>query len=326
MRVRQIFASLLLFVFAASAANATELRVLASWDDTAPSRNILLQTYLKNVETASKGDITFKISGPETVPAFEQLQPVSSGVFQLLFTHGAYHVGATPMLIPIDGLKGSGRELRASSILDVIDKHYKRFGLKLLFLAKSPEGTGYQMILRAPIGASGDLTGRKIRGTQTYAGALNMLGASPVVLPPSEIYSALEKGIVDGAAWPAVGVLDFRWTEVAKYLLRPTFGSSPYFLFVNLNAWNKLSETQRATLTEEAKKIEIYWDTKSLELTQSEEESLLEQGAKVTRLGPEAASKISAAFEKGLWDLAVKTDPAAINELHDFTKQHGFSN
>lgn len=39
----------------------------------------------------------------------------------MLFTHGAYHVGATPMLIPIDYLKGTG-------IFEIIDKRYKRFG------------------------------------------------------------------------------------------------------------------------------------------------------------------------------------------------------
>src|SRR5689334_12498806 len=69
---------------------ATELRVLASWDDTHPARRILLNTYLKNVEAASKGDVSFKLSGPETAPPFEQLQPVSAGVFQMLFTHPGY--------------------------------------------------------------------------------------------------------------------------------------------------------------------------------------------------------------------------------------------
>lgn len=250
MTLGKLLATFIVSAVTASAVHATELRVLASWNESAPSRNLLLQNYLKNVEAASKGDITFKVSGPETVPAFEQLQPVSTGVFQLLFTHGAYHVGTTPMLIPVDGLKGNGQSIRASGMFDIIDKHYRRSGLKLVFLAKSPEGSGYQIILRSPAGPSGDLAGRKIRGTQTYAGALALLGASPVVLPPGEIYSALEKGVVDGAAWPAVGVREFRWTEVAKYLLRPTFGASPYFLFVNLNAWNKLSDTQRTVLTE----------------------------------------------------------------------------
>jgi TRAP-type transport system periplasmic protein len=154
-------------------APATELRALASWDDTHPARRILLQAYLKSVETASKGDLIFKLSGPETVPPFEQLQPAGAGGFQLLFTHPGYHIGITPYLIPIDGLKGDSKTLRESGVYELIDRHYQRFGLKLIFVTKSAENSGYQVILREPVGPSGDLTGRKIRGTQNYGGVLS---------------------------------------------------------------------------------------------------------------------------------------------------------
>src|SRR5262245_8596953 len=193
--------SILLWAFAWLAVvsvpvQATELRVLASWDDTHPARRILLNTYLKNVEAASKGDLTFKLSGPETAPPFEQLQPVGAGVFQMLFTHPGYHIGTTPYLISIDGLKGDSKLMRESGLYELIDKHYQRFGLKLVFMTKSVENSGFQIILRQPVGPSGDLAGRKIRGTQNYAGVVSLLHASPVVLPPGEVYTALEKGVV----------------------------------------------------------------------------------------------------------------------------------
>jgi len=316
----------LMVALAGVAAQATELRVLSSWDNSAPSRSILLETYLKNVEAASKGDITFRVSGPETVAAFEQLQPVSTGVFQMLFTHSAYHIGNTSFLLPVDGLKGSAEQMRAAGMIELIDRHYKRFGLKLVVLIKPPENTGYQIILRQPVGPSGDLKGRKIRGTQTYSGVFSFLGASPVVLPPNEIYTALEKGVVDGAAWPAAGVRDYRWNEVAKYLMRPRFGSAAYFLFVNLDAWNKLSDAQRTTLVEEGKKIETFWDAQWLTITGNEEKSLLAEGSQITQLGATQSAGLAAAFEHGLWELAAKTEPAGIAELREFAKQHGFSN
>src|SRR5215470_1256830 len=143
-------------------AKATELRTLSSWDDTHPARRILLNAYLKNVEATSKGDLTFKLSGSETVPPFEQLQPVGAGVFQLLFTHPGYHVGVTPYLVSIDGLKGDSKTLRESGAYELIDRHYQRFGVKLIFATTSNEDSGFQIILRQPVGPSGDLTGRKI--------------------------------------------------------------------------------------------------------------------------------------------------------------------
>jgi TRAP-type C4-dicarboxylate transport system substrate-binding protein len=323
--VSRVFCALALLAGLFLEANATEIRVLSSWDESHPARRILLDTYLKNVEKASHGDLTFRLSGPETVSPFEQLQPVGTGVFQMLFTHSAYHIGNTPYLIPIDGFKGDSKTLREAGIYDLIDKHYKQLGLKLVFLTKSAENSGYQIILRNALGPAGDLQGRKIRGTQTYSGVLSLLRASPVVLPPNEVYSALEKGVVDGAAWPAIGILDYKWNEVAKYLMRPRFGSSPYFLFVNLNAWNGLTDKQRATLIDEGKKIQDFWDPEWLSLTQKEEDTLLAQGSKLTELGVEQKAKLSAVFAQSLWDLAIKNNPKDIADLHEFAGKHGLS-
>ena len=181
-------------------AAAAEFRALSSWDQSYLPRTALFEKLLKNIENASKGDIKFRISGPETVPPFEQLQPAGSNVFQILFTHGAYHFGTTPYLVAIEGLSGDLAKWRSAGLKDQVEKHYQRFGLKLLALPQVPEGSAYNIMLKAPVGPSGDLQGRKIRATQTYAGVLSMLGASPVNLPPAEIYPSLEKGVVDGAA------------------------------------------------------------------------------------------------------------------------------
>jgi len=306
-------------------AQATELRALASWDDTHPARRILLNTYLKNVEATSKGDLTFRLSGPETVPPFEQLQPVGAGVFHFLFTHPGYHIGITPYLISIDGFKGHSKTLRDSGLYDLIDKHYERFGVKLVFATKSVEDSGFQIILRQPVGPSGDLTGRKIRGTQNYAGVVSLLHSSPVVLPPGEVYSALEKGVVDGAAWPSIGVLDYKWNEVAKYLLRPLFGSSSYYLFMNLNSWKGLSKSQQTVLVDEGQKIGEFWDPEWLRLTKLEQDKLVATGSKVTEVNPDLGKKLSAAFAEGLWDLSKASDPTSTAELRAFARAHNLA-
>lgn len=325
MLAKLVVATIVLAAACFSTASATELRVLSSWDDSHPVRRLLLTTYLKNVEAASKGDLTFKLSGPETVPPFEQLQPVSSGVFQFLFTHSAYHAGITTYLLPVDVMNGDSKTLLNSGLYELIDKHYQKFGLKLVFLVKPQQDTGYQFVLRAPVGPSGDLQGRKIRGTQTFNGAFQYLKASPVILPPGEIYSALEKGVVDGFAWPAIGVLDYKWNEVAKYLMRPKMGSAAYFFMVNLAAWNSLSESQRTIMTEEGKKIQEFWDPEWLKLVKNEEDALLAAGSQFTDLGPEQKSRLNTELARGVWDLAAKTDPKGIAELREFSKQKGLS-
>ena len=70
-------------------ASAQEFRLLSSWDKNYPYNPVILDPFMKGVEAASKGRMKFLVSGPETVPPFEQLQPVGSGAFQFLFTSGA---------------------------------------------------------------------------------------------------------------------------------------------------------------------------------------------------------------------------------------------
>jgi TRAP-type C4-dicarboxylate transport system substrate-binding protein len=279
---------------------------------------------LHNVEASSKGDIKFLINGPETVPPFEQLQPTSAGLFQILFTHGAYHAGQTPFMLPIEGLSGDLKKWREAGVRDVIDKYYqKQFELKLLVLGQQPENVGFQIFLRQPIGQSGDLQGRKIRATQTYSGVLSLLKASPVLLPPGEIYTALDKGVVDGAAWPVMGALGFRWYEVAKYLLRPTFGRGVAPIFINLNAWNKLTDNQRQIFLDEARKIEDVYFVESAKLASDEFDQLRARGVQVTELGADQKLKLKRAFSDTLWEIAIKQDAKDIEPLRDFAKANG---
>jgi TRAP-type transport system periplasmic protein len=301
-----------------SSAHGVELKVLSSWDNTYPAVPMWVAPFMKNVEAASKGDIKFTLNGPETVPPFEQLQPVGAGVFHLLFSNSAYHYGITPYLVAADGVKGDSKKWRESGLYDLIDRHYQRFGVKVLFLARTSVNRGYQIFTRAPVSTNGDLAGRKIRGTQLYGPVIAALKASPVVLPPSEIYTSLEKGVIDGAAWPTIGVADARWYEVAKYLVRPTFGVSTHFMFINLETWNRLTEPQKAVMTAEAIGIETTAPSDWENLAIKEEGDLLSKGMQISEMGAPPRVKIIDGYGEGLWDLVKSKDPHAVDELRAF--------
>ena len=103
-------------------AAALELRMLTSWDRNNPAVPLLAEGFAKNVEKASNGNIKFVLNGPETVPPFEQLQPVASGAFQMLFTHGVYHFGQTGISMGLDAVGGTMAERHATGVFDVVDK------------------------------------------------------------------------------------------------------------------------------------------------------------------------------------------------------------
>lgn len=322
MKVFKTVALAISLTLASTLLMAQEFRMLSSWDKNYPLNPVLLEPFMKAVETASQGRMKFIVSGPETVSPFEQLQPVGSGAFQFLFTHGAYHFGTTPILAVAEALQGDLAAFRASGIFDVIDKHYQKFGLKLLALPMSPEGA-YGIILRQPVGPSGDLSGRKIRSTPTYLPVINMLGGVGVVLPPSDIYTALEKGVVDGAAWPVLGILNYRWNEVAKFALRPSMGINIQPIMMNLVAWNKMPEADRQILLQAGRKSEDVYYKAASELWQEEEKGMIAKGMSMTQMGESQKAKLRSTWQAGLFELGATKNAKDVEELRQFARSKG---
>ena len=316
--------AILLSLVASGAARAADIRLLSSWDKTNPAVAALADNFVKGAEAGTKGSLKFIISGPETVPPFEQLQPVSTGVFQMLFTHAVYHLGTIGVAMGLDAIRGDLEARRKSGLLEAIDKSYQKLGLKVV-AAPISATRGYHMVLRAPVSPAGDLQGRKIRGTPSYHTVIAMLGASPVVLPGGEVYSALEKGVVDGAAWPASGVLGMRWYEVAKYMLRPSFGLSHYLFLMNLSAWNRLSEAERSALSAEGRKVEEIWFKEFDRMVQDEEAELIKRGMQISEMGAEQKTKLQATWAAAQWDLGEKKSGQEAKDLRELLRRQGLT-
>ena len=72
---------------ASFSAGATDLKMLTSWGENHSGTKNMAYVYRDMVEDMSGGDINFSTFGPEVVPGGRQLQPVASGVFDVIYTH-----------------------------------------------------------------------------------------------------------------------------------------------------------------------------------------------------------------------------------------------
>ena len=324
MRIIERFGTLAVaaaLVLPAAGAGAQQFRMLSSWDKNYANNPVVLNPFMQGIEAASKGRMKFTVSGPETVPPFEQLEPVAAGAFDFLFTAGSYHFGTTPILSVLGALEADLAAFRASGILDLVDKQYQRRGLKVVAVPITPNG-GYHIILKQPVGPSGDLQGRKIRGTPVYGSVISMLGGAMTVLPPAEIYSGLDKGIVDGASWPVTGALGFRWYEVAKYLLRPAFGIETAPILMNLNTWNRLSAADQQIIQQEARKVEDSFFREIVRMWDEEEKALFAKGVTLTQMGAAQKAKLQSAWSDGMWALAIEKNRKDTEEVQQFARSH----
>ncbi|MGM0560585.1 MAG: TRAP transporter substrate-binding protein DctP [Pseudomonadota bacterium] len=284
---------------ATGSVQAADMTLLSSWDESYNAVPVFAQGFAERLEEKSDGELNINLRGPETVSPFEQLQPVSTGLFDMLFTHGAYHLGETAMAFGMDAVKDDPVARRESGIYELIDAHYQERNLKLLGVFSA--ASGYHFLLSDPIGEDGALEGRKIRASGTYHDMVVELGGSVVTMPASDIYSALDRGLVDGAAWPVFGAMDYKWYEVADYMTRPTFGVTNLSLFMNLDSWNSLTEEQQALVEETARELEIEGREHFEKLWAEEDQAMQDAGLEITEFGPDVAEEVNAIFASGVW-------------------------
>ena len=312
-------------LIAASSASSANLKLLTSWNKNIWPTYVVLDRFLKNVNKIGGDKIKIKISGPEVVPGFQQLQPVKAGVFDILFTHGVYHMGSKGLAAIMDAMNADPIGKRDSGVWDHLDNFYqKTHGLKLLAISASST-KGYHIFLKKPLSPGGDWKGRKIRGTQTYHGVIKLFGGQPVVMPGSQVYSALEKGVVDGAAWPSAGMLSMKHYEVAKYKVRPTFGTSTLPLLMNLKSYNKLTKAEKGILLRAGYMTELEMPWIGDQLQAKEDAELAKKGVKVTRIPANKVPGMRTAFSQGIWGLGTKCCGKAAEELRALSEKAGLS-
>ena len=305
--------------------SAQELNLLVSWPENHVFTQVVAMGYMDMVAEASNGAVTIQLNGPDAVPSFEQFEPTASGLFDLLVTHPVYHFGVTGLGVAIDGTANDPVARREAGIIDYVDSHYNTLGLKVL-CAPSLGSIGFQYVLKEPITEAKAFDGRKIRGTASYHPMIESLGGTPTNVSPAEVYSALEKGVVDGAAWGMVGVKDLKWNEVAGFLAAPGFGTVGLMVFMNLDSYESLSMETQELLSGQCEALELA-SKESFDVIAAEERlHLLQNGMKLTVFKPEDLRQLNDLMNEGVWEVAASKSPEEVAVMRKMARDAGLSN
>ena len=306
------------------AASATELRMLGAFPEGFVFTEEIAKPFMALVEEETGGAVNLSMTGPDAVPPLEQFEPTQSGVFDTLFTHPAYHAGTTPVGLAIDAIGVDPKARRDAGIIDFIDRHYQGLGMKLV-AAPATGSKGFRYFLKEPISGEPGFEGRKIRGTVSYHPMIEALGGSGVVMGGGDVYSALQTGVVDGAAWGLTGAKDFKWYEVADYMADPVFGQVGVMIFMNLDAWNALTAEQQAGIERAAVRLETESIARFDRLAAQEKEDLLDLGMKMTSFSDSEATQFENLWSNGVWSIAERGDPEKAAGLRDLARKAGLS-
>jgi len=128
------------------------------------------------------------------------------------------------------------------------------------------------------------------------------LNAQVIDLPTGEVYSALQRGVVDATGWTQIGLIDLKWNEFLSYRIEPCFFSTDLGVIINQEKWESLSEESRTILQDVAIQHEAD-SVAALRLKRDEDFAALEAaGMKVVTLEGEAKARYLAASVETTWE------------------------
>ncbi len=200
------------------------------------------------------------------VPTNETLTALQSNVLQVIHVWPGYASGKNPAFAALTDLIFAYEHPWE---LDTF-MHY-RGGLEMLRELYKPFGAYTVGVMfwgveswpsKKPIGKMDDFKGLKIREPQGMeAEFMTKAGASVVVLPGTEIFSAMDKGVVEATNWATASINDkMGFHQMAPYFTSPGFHSMPVGDFtVNQKEWDKLPEDIKQILV--AATREWCWDS-----------------------------------------------------------------
>jgi TRAP-type C4-dicarboxylate transport system substrate-binding protein len=274
------------------------------------------ERFIERVNQDGKGLIQINyIGGPKAMPPFEVGNALKGGVVDIANVTGAFYTNVMP---ESDAWKLTERpmaELRKNGGYDAMAELYAQ-KMNAVFLARLVDNNPFHLYLNKPI-SKPDLTGLKLRITPVYRDFFQALGATVVQTAPGEVYTALERGVVDGYGWPITGVFDLGWNEKTKYRVDPGFYTAEVSVLVNKTTWDKLSAAQKEVLRKAAAEGEALAVGEFAEENAKDTKRQADAGIQTIKLeGAAGAEYYAKAYQAG-WEGVIKQSPATGPKLKE---------
>ena len=280
-----LMASAATLIAGVAAAGPVTLRVQTHYATEHPTGKMLAQ-WADDVQTMSGGDITVEMFYSSSVVATtETFDAAINGILDCDATGGAYQTGKNPAFQFVGDIMGGYDTpwqqyswLYYGGGYDAAQQLYNAQNMQLIGWSIYGQES---LSSSKPLRGFEDLKGWKFRsppGMETEI--FEKLGASPIVMDFTEIFTALETGIIDGA--DASGLnnnVGLGLYDIVKHATYPGFHSMPSdHLSCNLDVWNGLTEAQRRI-------IDTAWQKVSFQIALSNEKLNAEAAAKLTAAG-----------------------------------------
>jgi TRAP-type C4-dicarboxylate transport system substrate-binding protein len=272
--------------------------------------NMNVQPLINMIEEETDGRIKINwLGGPEVIGSFDQTESLRKGIIDLILfdSHGYFK-----SLAPASMAKGLSEcmpwEERKNGAYELWDKIYReKANIKYLGHSGSPI-LKFSIFSKKKIEKLEDFKNFVCRSMPLYVPFLKALGASPVTMPPPDVYTALQRGVVDGIIWPTF-ISDFGWHEQVEYMIEPSFFAVEAGVFMNLDKWNQIPEDLQETITNCMEIMEYIGTGNNLRAAQKEYLTQKKAGVKTIVLSPADGEKLRRIAYEETWKEVIKYSP-----------------
>ncbi len=312
-------------------AKETKLRIQTHYAPETPSGKLLTE-YVDNIQKMSNGEIKVEMFySSSVVKSVETFDAAATGILDCDATGGGYQTGKNPAFQFVgDIMGGYATPVQQLSWLyygggrDAANALYNKYDMQLVgWIVYGQES----FASTKPIAGLGDLKDWKFRsppGMETKI--FEKLGAKPIVMDFTEIFTALESGIIDGAdASGLANNVGLGLYDIAKYANYPGFHSMPSdHIACNKAVWDKMPDHHKTIMEvaigDIALKSALTFEKKNAEAVAD----LTAKGITISQWSPEDLASFRDAAQKTWPEFATTPEAKALVESHiAYLKQLG---
>jgi TRAP-type C4-dicarboxylate transport system substrate-binding protein len=214
----------------------------------------ILEPWVKAIETRTNGKLKIRIyAGAALGKPQDQYDITVRGAADIAWGVGAYNPGRFPLTSVMElpfmypNAEVGCRMVQRIYNKGYLDAEYK--DVKLLALGMPP---GLDVHSKTKVIKSiDDLTGMKVRVNSALMGSLmKSWGKAPVAMPATEIYLALDRGVINVVFLDSLTLFAFKLVEVTKHHTILGMSNTNFWFAMNKNAWNKLPKDVQKVVDE----------------------------------------------------------------------------
>lgn len=262
------------------------------------------------LDKATNGEVLIEFTGgPEVVGAVQAVEAVGNGVFDVVHTAPSYYAATMPSAIALSSGTAEGYDflMEGDNYAYIDGLHREKLGVSMLGMGTS--GSKFGIFSK---GEPTDLSyykGKKMRSLPIHDALFRNLEAVPVTLAPSEVYTSLERGLVDGFAWPLIALFENGYHEHAKFLLGAYYFEARTPTMINAAKFDGLGAEVQTALRQASAEADAAMRVRVQEKSAEELGAMEAQGLKIVPLPDDVTTDFVAMAEGTLWDKIIADAP-----------------